>query len=424
MILITQVMYKTKYILHKILKKNPFIKKLAIYIRYTLIPLGLSSVLKPFAMMMSIFRIRFLPFGTDMIGHLAGEPDCYLKEIILGKEQKKYIEIILAPADTVANDHLLGYWKRYFYIIKSPFICKLLKQITKDSSLTYDISTYFYHEATTCKPVRCYQIYDQYGSQQPILQLSQHDNERGNRWLRSMGVPDNAWFVAIHARDDSFHPSRKDDQSFRDSDIRSYHLAIKAITEKGGWCIRVGKNRKDKLDYINQLIESELEGEKNEWLDVFLCSKANFFLGSSSGLLMLPTVFGTPTVCVNVAPMTVFPFGHRDLSIPKLVYSNNESRCLNFCEILELDIANANSSRYFERLNLTLINNSSEEIRDIAIEMMELLDGSIVYDGCDYINQEKFKHLIKPHHYGYGYKSRIGKDFLKKYNSLLSNPKI
>lgn len=410
-------MKQQKIKIKKILNKYPKIKKTLIYILFTGLPflhfLLNNIIWSPLALLLRFFKIRFIPFGVDMIGHLAGEPDCYLKEQMLKGEKNKYIEIILAPNNKVVNMHLLNYWDKYFYIVKTPILCKILKPLSENILIKHNIMDLFYHPHATGKPIRCYDIYSKYT--EPVIKISEKDIERGNEWLRSKGVPENSWFVAMHARDSSFNPSRAEDQSFRDCDIRSYQLAINSIIDRGGWCVRVGKNRKHKLDENPRVIESDPNGENNEWLDMFLCSRARFFLGCTSGFLLMPTIFGTPVVQVNISPMTVFPFKQGDLGIPKLVYEKYSDRYLTFREVLQLEIASADKTDQFEKLGLRLVDNSPKEIKDIADEMMDLLDDSLIYNENENEYQEKLRKLLKPNHYGFGYSCRIGRKFLEDY---------
>jgi putative glycosyltransferase (TIGR04372 family) len=375
----------------------------------------------PIACILNLFNVRFLSVGTNMIGHLAGELDCYLKEKKLSQNNNKYIEIILAPHKEIANKRLLEYFDGHFLIIKSQILCWILKGISKNKLINIDTSEYFYHIATTGKRIRCYDIYKSYRGLDPIIKLKEEDYEKGFEWLRKKGIPRNAWFMTFHARDSSFHNERALDQSFRDSDINNYSLAFKEITERGGWCIRVGANRADKLIPIKGVIESDPVGKDNEWLDIFLCAQSRFFLGSSSGFILLPTIFGTPIVKVNGAPLSAFPHNHRDLYIPKLIYSTNERRYLSFKEIFDSEISNAANIEDFEKLKLICLENSQEDIKDVVIEMIDNINSKETSDNndADTVNQENVRKLLRPDHIGYNYISKLGREFLIKHEYLL-----
>src|SRR3989338_5397285 len=88
-------------------------------------------------------KIRFLPVYTRAIGHSCAEPDCYMKEGLLGL-RPRYRTIFLAENKSTANPHLISYWRKYFTIINSPFLCRLMRPLINNKFTTYDIYDYFF----------------------------------------------------------------------------------------------------------------------------------------------------------------------------------------------------------------------------------------------------------------------------------------
>jgi hypothetical protein len=66
-----------------------------------------------------------------------------------------------------------------------------------------------------------------------------------------------------------------------------------------------------------------------------------------------------------------------------------------------------------------LVDNSPEDIRDIAIEMLDRLEGKARYTDEDDLRQSQFRALFRLGHYTYGASSLVGRDFLRKYGQLL-----
>ncbi len=71
-------------------------------------------------LMCRALRIRFLvnpvfPVSFSRLGHLAAEPDCFIKEGLLGL-RPRYRGVILFPRDRVANRCLLDYWRQYLWV--------------------------------------------------------------------------------------------------------------------------------------------------------------------------------------------------------------------------------------------------------------------------------------------------------------------
>ena len=63
---------------------------------------------------------------------------------------------------------------------------------------------------------------------------------------------------------------------------------------------------------------------------------------------------------------------------------------------------------------VTVIDNSPEEVRDLVIEMLDRLDGTVVYGDGDVRRQEEFRALFRPGHYSFGSVALVGRDFLRQ----------
>lgn len=208
--------------------------------------------------------------------------------------------------------------------------------------------------------------------------------------------------------------------SYRDADIMNFLPAMAAIVERGGWCIRVGDKSMKPLPRMAGVVDYALLDIKSERMDVFLCAACKCFLGSSSGMAIVSSVFGVPAAMTNVAPMSaVLPFGNADLGIPKLLWSAQENRLLPFPEILGSPAGNFRFAHLYEQAGLKLLDNSPDEIRELAVELLEAVGGTVHYSPEDERLQQKFKSLMRPGHYSHGARSRVGRYFLSKHAALL-----
>ena len=78
----------------------------------------------------------------------------------------------------------------------------------------------------------------------------------------------------------------------------------------------------------------------------------------------------------------------------------------------------------YDYMNLKVVDNSPEEINDLVTEMLDRLDGTLVYSAEDERLQERFKTLtaLKGTLHSldnFPVNCRIGRDFLRKHVSLL-----
>ena len=375
----------------------------------------LACSLRPFLYPLGV---RFPQLRSNMVGHLALEPDIYIKEGILGM-RPKYFEIVLMPSPgpyRVANHHLLEYWRQHLRIVTSPLLCRLLAPLWRDRILSYDTLDYFH---TDNKVAHYVTIQRKWNGRPPLLALTEADRERGWDCLQKLGVPEDAWFVCVHCRESGFAPSEYSDR-YRNVDINNYLLAMKAIVERGGWCIRVGDPTMKPLPPMEHVIDYVHLSIRSDWMDVFLCAACKFLLGSNSGLYAVASIFGAPCAVANQTPLSVvLPYGPFDIGIPKLVWSVKEDRYLTFKEVLDSPIGHFPSMYFFTEAGVRMVENSPEDVRDLALEMLERTEGTLTYSAEDERLQERFKSLLRPEHYSYGASSRVGRDFLRKYAWLL-----
>ena len=369
------------------------------------------------AVLLRFLNIRFLPVHTQRIGHLALEPDCYIKEERLGLHPRFKL-ILCAPRCSVANQALSEYWGKHLFIVNSSWICFALKPLSLQRILRYEVEKY---AAAINKTAAFCLIQKQWGERPPLLSLSQEHREAGERLLREMGVPSGAWFVCVHSREGEYSPHDEHLHSFRNSDIETYFLAMKAIADQGGWCIRMGDPTMKKMLPMKNAVDYAHHPLKESWLDLFLAARCRFFLGCTSGLFLVASVFGVPVAIVNQAPVSaVLPFGKKDLGIPKLLWSRNDRRMLTFPEIFSSVLGNMRYAEEYHKAQIDVIDSTPEDIRDLAVEQLERTENRVVYTGTDEKLQSSFKALMRPGHYTYGSDSRIGRDFIRKYEHLLS----
>jgi putative glycosyltransferase (TIGR04372 family) len=116
---------------------------------------------------------------------------------------------------------------------------------------------------------------------------------------------------------------------------------------------------------------------------------------------------------------TVLPAGPNDVGIPKLLWSIPMERYLTFKEVFSAPVGEFRFDHLYEEAGVRVVDNSPDEIRDVATEMLDKIDGTVRYDEEDERLQARFKSLLTPRHYCYGAISRIGREFLRGHSSLV-----
>lgn len=372
--------------------------------------------------LLPIFRllnIKFLLVHIYNIGHLAIEPECYLKEGTLKAydADRPKITLLSAPSNKVANSHLLRYWSDYMFVFKSPLICFFLFPLVTKKETTYSPKKY----VQDFKALDFRRIETLYQGP-PLLHLKKDDLDWGKSYLRKIGMRENSWFVALHCRENGYIPkglTHPTIQDYRNSDISDYNLAIEEILRRGGWVIRMGDSSMKPMPKMDRVIDYAYSPEKSDRLDVFLCASCKFFLGSDSGLNCISYIFNIPVALANnsIPMVTALPYGQNSIGIPKLFFSKQKNRLLTFKEIFESPVKYYYLDQEFDDAQLKLIDNSPEEIRDLVLEMFDRIEKINIYTDEDEVIQDRFKQLMG---IPYAPKSRIGCSFLRAYSHLLS----
>lgn len=360
-----------------------------------------------------ITNTRFISFYVRAIGTFCQETDCYIKEGILGM-RPRYNSVVLASRGTVVNEHVLQYWKQHdMKVIESPVLCLFLEPLSRNRFSGYDVRKYDFSYRPAFPKIQM-----RYHGRPPLLKLTRFDFERGWKMLNSLGVPEGAWFVCVHCREDGYLGDV--DQSNRNCDIFNYIPVIELIVKKGGWVIRMGDPTMKNIPRMRHIIDYAHLEIKCDWMDIFLSASCKFFLGCNSGLSTVSSVFGVPSALANFAPLGgTIPYGVDSIGMPKLLWSIDKDRYLTFREAFDSPVSNYRlDSSYFDA-GVRLVENSPEDITGLAMEVLDKADSKISYTDEDETLQKRFKSLMKPCHHSYGAISRVGRDFLKKYESLL-----
>ena len=127
-------------------------------------------------------------------------------------------------------------------------------------------------------------------------------------------------------------------------------------------------------------------------MDFFICANCQFAFGNTSGALDLCNVFRKPIGVVHVPIFEFQTWSEKIFIITKRHYSLNLKRFLKLSEIFQLPLEELIRTEGYEKNNIKLINLTSDEIKDFAIETMEHFEQNINGKKKNQ-NQLKFKKL-------------------------------
>jgi putative glycosyltransferase (TIGR04372 family) len=225
--------------------------------------------------------------------------------------------------------------------------------------------------------------------------------------------------VAFHVREPGYSPSDELVHAHRNGSLQAVAPALQEIVRRGGWCIRLGDPTGSPMPQLFQVIDYARLPVRSERMDVFLCAKARFLLGNSSGISFVSSAFGVPVAFANMIPTSALGMLPCDISIPKVLHMRGSSREMRFNEVLGGPSGNFRLAKLFEESGIEIAENSPDDILDLVREMLDRLEGTFSETEEDRVLQDRFKSLLRPGHYGFGAVSRVGSAFLRKYRHLL-----
>lgn len=371
-------------------------------------------ILSPFAIALHFMGFRRVPVFADRIGHLALEPDVLIKMERLNLIQPRKWIIAVHPS-RVSNSHLLDYWRKYFLIINTPTASFFINSIARFGVMSQKVNEFMMNDG----PQKSYEVFKLWGSRNPILSISELDKIFLKDLRMKLGIPDDAWFVCIHARESGYSTVDSGLHDYRNTSIENMELAIAEIVEMGGYIIRIGDRTMKPLKPMKHVIDFAHSKYKSDAADVVICASAKFIIGNTSGISLVGTIFGVPCLATNMVPMSTLWFTKADICMPKLLFDKSSKSFLNIKNIINKGLMNANYSEIYHHNNVALIENSPEDIYFATKEMLYSLKILKTKPYVDKILEDKFRLCLDKNNFGDHSIARISSTFLQKHKDVL-----
>ncbi|XUM22108.1 TIGR04372 family glycosyltransferase [Bradyrhizobium oligotrophicum S58] len=114
------------------------------------------------------------------------------------------------------------------------------------------------------------------------------------------GMKPDDWYVCLHTRDAAhYFEFMGTGQTHRNAPIETSLDAIRLITSRGGWVIKLGGPNSPRLPPMARTIDYALGEFRSEPMDIHLIRHAHAFIGTTSGLTNVAVSFGIPCAIVN-----------------------------------------------------------------------------------------------------------------------------
>jgi putative glycosyltransferase (TIGR04372 family) len=363
--------------------------------------------------------VRFGSIIGGRIGHFAGNIEIYLCEQDAGinKPDGRYKDIFYVDEKKICNRQLEIMWRRVLWILPSWMISPIvsINKIIPGGDI-HEIGNNTLHDQDVLKLYEKQETHAIFMKQELLF---------GENELLKIGIPLGSPYVCLIVRDSEYLADDKwTYHAYRDSDIQSYVLAAEELTNLGFFVVRMGAKVKAKMNSTNpRVIDYATNGSRSDFMDIYLGAKCSFCISTSTGWDAVPTIFRKPVLYVNLAPVGyLFSVSWVRLAIFKHHFSIVLNRNLTFEEIFANDLGLAFKSERFEQSKVLLIDNTPEEIRDVAVEMALRIKGTWNESIQDVESQQKFLSLfpkglmtdLNGKQLNTDSRSRIGSAFLRK----------
>jgi putative glycosyltransferase (TIGR04372 family) len=349
--------------------------------------------------------------------------DTHVKAAFLGWSPDRKIVHLLDPNCVVMNPVMLSYWGKYITILNDPEAIQQLFPLRKDLEFDSCFAATLLGKSVYIEHAKCI-VQKEWEKQNrdPLFKLTDEDYEFGWSQLEKVGIPKGTWFVSLHVRDAGYkngsHLAEDETDSYRNADIGTYELAMEEIICRGGHVIRVGDPNMKPLAERVGVFDYALSDIRSNRMDIFLFSQCRCFVGVSSGPVLTPVLFGVPVVMTNFMPISGRPHAGNCIFIPKLLRMQKEERYASLNEALSSDLGRMFTSHGYTEKGIGIVDNSSEEIRDVVVEMLDTLSGEQVYSDEEEARQELVTELYLEYS-GYGGMGRMGNAFINKHAELM-----
>lgn len=264
---------------------------------------------------------------------------------------------------------------------------------------------------------------------QPSLYFNKLEEEYGLNFLKynkikkpyvCLMIRDNAYMKEIFKKSDlSYH-------DYRDSNISDYELLIKELIKYGYSVVRMGKTANEKVNFkSDKILDYPFLKQKHDLLDLWLSKSCAFAISSTPGIETAAVVFRKPVMMVNHLSYGDARTGNPNcLELFKILRHGSNNKIVSLKEQIKLGIIRATFKKQFADKNIKIENNSQKELLIVLREFMKMIQGSLILNKQDELNQVKFwKILSNWEHFDDNFgkiRPVISPYFLKKYKSLLN----
>ena len=255
----------------------------------------------------------------------------------------------------------------------------------------------------------------------PVVSFNSEELQRGEDFLRSIGVKPNQKIVCYATRIESYYEGLKSEgvklkaQTVRNPDERVYFEVMRELSRRGYFIFRMGKDLSQEVPGENaDFIYDYASKSRSEFLDAFLLHRCDFLVNGGTGIFLFRAVFNLGSLQTDLYRTLKNKFFGDILTFQRVRFLQDD-RLATVSEMVAMKDGYSHQ-RHQARLGVALVKNTAAEILAAFDEMVARESGTWVTTPHDEELQQKYWSLITEtgHHGG-----RIGAKFLRDNQDLL-----
>ena len=254
------------------------------------------------------------------------------------------------------------------------------------------------------------------------IEYSEEEKRHGDEYLKKIGVTGR--YVSFRnrvAKGGSLG-------GVRNGDTSTYYKAVDYLQNNGIQCVYVGLNENaDELG--NGIIDASKQYDA--MMDLYIHSKADFFMGDHSGIISFAQLFDRPMILLNLPYFTMSgdaygpTFVERDLLLPEKIFDTKNKKYLTIRQMLEYEMTYPEYKdlvEYYVNNGFVFEKNTEDEILSVVKEMLARIEGTFAYSAEERKLMDRYFGIMQNNADRYEAKwcrASIGIEFLKNNQWLL-----
>ncbi len=389
-----------------------------------------------FYYLIKILNLIILPFGHirfgliyhDKIGRFLGNTEFYLRKKKMLKKPNKNIDILISGKPI--NQQILNMFKKKAKIIQKDNFYKFLNKIKckkPDDKIWIDLNMTGWLRG------------HEWSSSGPQLSFTEKETAKGKRIQKEIGIPNGADYICFFAKDKFYsdNPKIKPDhlsywgqRDFRNCNIDNFLEAVEYLSKKGIYSVRIGLHEPEKKLNVNNKMIIDYTGSlrskvsDQDFADAYIPANCKFFLGCTSGIYQLSTIFDVPVASTNMIPYGECGRKDTDIFIVKKCRNTKTKKIMPIKKMIDLgmigDWFTEEEIIEFEKNNIEFEENNAEEIKDLVEEMNNRIDNKWESNADEELLQKKYRQITNIKCFDESpFPGKVGYKFLKKNKQLL-----